>query len=61
MVRASPAFFLATRCSSWFPGILGAEVDDAPDRSWRQCFATWVYMAAKPSHLGVDLDGLTCP
>jgi hypothetical protein len=21
----------------------------------------WLYMAAKPSHMGVDVDGLACP
>jgi hypothetical protein len=45
-------------CSSWFSG---AEVDGARDSSWRhRCFA-WVYLAAKPSHVGVDMDELACP
>jgi hypothetical protein len=50
------AFFWAPRCSSWFPGILGVEVDDAWDGSWRRCF-----VAAKPAHVEVDVDGLACP
>jgi hypothetical protein len=55
------AFFLALGCSSLFPGILGVEVDDARDGSWRRCFTVWLYLAAKPSHAGVDVDGLACP
>jgi hypothetical protein len=44
--------------SSWLPG---AEVDDAWDSSWRRrCFA-WLYLAAKSSHLGIDVDGIACP
>jgi hypothetical protein len=54
-------FFLAPGCSSRFPGILGAEVDDARDSSWRHCFMVWLYLAAKPSHVGVEVDGLACP
>jgi hypothetical protein len=53
------AFFLAPKCS-WFPGILGAEVDDARDGSWRRCFTVWIYLDAKPSHMGVNVDGLAC-
>jgi hypothetical protein len=45
-------FLLGPRCSSCFPGILGAEVDDAQDDSWRCCFTMWLYMAAKPAHVG---------
>jgi hypothetical protein len=52
------AFFLAPGCSYQFPGILGAEEEDVQDGSWRRCFVAWVYLAAKPSHVGVDLDGL---
>jgi hypothetical protein len=55
------AFFLAPRCSSWFLGILGAEVDNARDDSWRYCFTMRLYLDAKPSCVGVDLDGLACP
>jgi hypothetical protein len=52
---------LALRCSSWFPGVLGAEVDDAREDSWRGSFMAWLYLAAKISHVGVDVDGLACP
>jgi hypothetical protein len=55
------AFFLAHRCPSWFPGVLGAEVDDAQDDSWRGSFIAWLYLVAKPSHVGVDVDGLAYP
>jgi hypothetical protein len=48
-------------CSSWLPGVLGAEVDDAQNDSWGGNFEAWLYMAAKPSHLRVDVDGLACP
>jgi hypothetical protein len=44
-------------CSSWFSG---TEVDGAQDGSWRhRCFAQ-LYLPAKPSHVGVDVDGLAC-
>jgi hypothetical protein len=55
------AFFWALRCSSWLPGILGAEVDDIWDNSWRGNFALWLYLTPKPSHVGVDVDGLAYP
>jgi hypothetical protein len=46
------------RHASW---ILGAKVEGAQDGFWRRrCFA-WLYMAAKPSHVGVDMDRLACP
>jgi hypothetical protein len=61
MDRSSIAFFWAPRCSSWFPGILNAKVDDAWDGSWRHCFTALLYLAAKPAHVGVDVDGLSCP
>jgi hypothetical protein len=48
------ALFLAHGCYFWFLGILGAEVDDAQDDSWRHSFVAWLYLAAKPSHVGVD-------
>jgi hypothetical protein len=48
-------------CSSWFLGILGTEVDDAWDGSWRHCFAMLVYLVAKPVDVGVDVDGLAYP
>jgi hypothetical protein len=52
---------LVLGCSSWFLSILGVEVDDDWDSSWRRCFTVWLYLAAKPSHMGVDVDGLACP
>jgi hypothetical protein len=42
-------------------GVLSVEVDDARDGSWRRCFAILLYLAAKPSHVGVDVDRLACP
>jgi hypothetical protein len=59
--RASLAFILAPDCSSWFSGILGAEVDDARDGSWKRCFTAWIYLATKTSHVGVNVDGLAFP
>jgi hypothetical protein len=58
---ASMAFFLAPGCCSWFPDVLGTEVDNVQNGSWRRSFAVWLYLAAKPSHVGVDVDGLACP
>jgi hypothetical protein len=55
------SFSFAPGCSSRFPGVIGAEVDDARDGSWRCFFTAWIYLAAKPSHVGVDMDGLACP
>jgi hypothetical protein len=55
------AFCWAPRFSSWFPGVLSAEVDDAQDGSWRHCFVALLYLANKPAHVGVDVDGLACP
>jgi hypothetical protein len=55
------AFFKTPGCSSWFPGILGAEVNDLRDGSLRRCFAALLYLAAKPAYMGVDVDGLACP
>jgi hypothetical protein len=54
-------FFWAPGCSSWFLGILSAEVDDAQDGSWRRCFVMLFYLAAMPAHMGVDVDGLAWP
>jgi hypothetical protein len=42
-------------------GILGNEVDGVWDNSWRGCFAVQFYLAAKTSHVGVDVDGLGYP
>jgi hypothetical protein len=55
------AFFSAPRCSSRFPSVLGAEVDDARDSSWRRWFTSLLYLDAKSSHVGVDVDRLACP
>jgi hypothetical protein len=53
--------FWAHGCSSWLLSVLGDEVDDARDNSWRDSFTMWLYLTAKPSHMGVDVDGLTYP
>jgi hypothetical protein len=55
------SFFWAPGCSFGFPSILVTEVDDAQDDSWRHCFTVWLYLAAKPAHVGVDVDGLAYP
>jgi hypothetical protein len=55
------AFFWALECSSCFPGVFDAEVDDARDDSWRRCFMVLLYLAAKPTHVEVDVDGLARP
>jgi hypothetical protein len=36
-------------------------VDDARDGSWRRCFTVLLYLAAKPRHMVVDVDGLAYP
>jgi hypothetical protein len=51
-------FFFAPGCSFRFSGIVGAEVYDAQNGSSRRCFAVWLCLAAKPSHVGVDVNGL---
>jgi hypothetical protein len=43
--------------SSWLPD---AEMASAWDDSWSHHCFTWLYLAAKPSHVGVDVDGLAC-
>jgi hypothetical protein len=48
----SRVFFLPPKCSSRLPGILGAEVDDAQDDSWRGSFTKQLYLAAMPFHMG---------
>jgi hypothetical protein len=55
------AFFLAPGCSFWFSSVLGAKVDNTRDDSWRCSFVARLYLAAKPSHVGVDVGGLACP
>jgi hypothetical protein len=54
-------FFLPPGCSFWLTGVLCAEVDGTQNDSWRGRFMVWLYLAAKFSHLGVDVDGLACP
>jgi hypothetical protein len=44
-------------CSSWFSS---AEVDDARVGRWRHSH-DGLYLTAKPSHMGVDVDGLAYP
>jgi hypothetical protein len=51
-VGAFMAFFWAPGCS-WSPGVLSDEMDNAQDDSWRGCFSAWLYLATKPSHMGV--------
>jgi hypothetical protein len=60
-VGASMAFFLALKCSFWFLGVLGVEVGGARDGSWRCCLTTGLYLATKPSHVGVNVDRLAYP
>jgi hypothetical protein len=55
------ALFWAPECSSWFLGVLSAEVDDVWDGSWRHCFVTQLYFTAKPAHMGIDVDGPAYP
>jgi hypothetical protein len=45
-------FFLIPGCSFRLPGVLGAKVDGALGGSWRGHFAVWLYLVAKPSHVG---------
>jgi hypothetical protein len=62
--RVSRAFFWDPGRSSWLPGILGIKVDDARDGSSRRCYVALArrpYLAIKPFHVGVDVDGLSCP
>jgi hypothetical protein len=55
------SFFWAPGCSSWLSGVLGTEVDDAWDDSWSGSFTMWLYLTAKLSHVGVNVDGLAYP
>jgi hypothetical protein len=61
MDRGSRVFFWAPGSSSRFPSILGTELDDGLDGSWRRCFLAALYLAGKPAHVGVDVDGLAYP
>jgi hypothetical protein len=60
-VGASMALFWAPVCSFWLSGILVAKVDNTQDDSWRGSFTKRFYLAVKPSHVGVNADGLACP
>jgi hypothetical protein len=53
----SPSLDKDVRLSSGLPGI---DVVGARDGSWSCLCFTCLYLAAKPSHVGVDLDGLAC-
>jgi hypothetical protein len=55
------AFFWAPGCSSCFLGVLGTEVNDARDGFLRCYYMALLYLAAKPAHMRVDVDGLACP
>jgi hypothetical protein len=48
-------------CSCIFPSVPGAEVDVAQEGSWRPCFVMCSCLAAKSSHMAVDVDGLVYP
>jgi hypothetical protein len=61
LVGASMAFFWAPGCSSYLLGVLGTDVDNALDDSWRGSFTMWLYLAAKPSHVEVDVAMLAYP
>jgi hypothetical protein len=43
--------------SSWLPS---ADVDGAWDGSWGCLYITLLYLGAKSSHVGVDMDGIAC-
>jgi hypothetical protein len=47
-------------CSHVFLSVPGAEVDDAWEGSQRCCFVICPCLAAKSSHVRVDVDGLAC-
>jgi hypothetical protein len=51
LVGASRTFFLPPGCSFWLSDALGTEAVGARDDSWRDRFAVWLYLAAKPSHV----------
>jgi hypothetical protein len=55
------AFPSVPESSSYLPGILGIEVDDPRDDSWRGSFMKQLYLASKLSHVGVDVDELAYP
>jgi hypothetical protein len=53
----SPSLDKDARLSSRLPGV---DVVGARDSSWSCLHFIWLYLAAKPSHLGSDMDGLAC-
>jgi hypothetical protein len=38
----------------------GVNVAGARDGSWSHLCFTWLYLTAKPSYVGADVDGLAC-
>jgi hypothetical protein len=45
----------------WLPsGLLGVDVAGAQDVSWSCICFVWLCLAAKPSHVGADVDRLAC-
>jgi hypothetical protein len=45
------------RLSSWLPGI---DVASSRGGSWVRLHFALLYLAAKPSHMRADVDGLAC-
>jgi hypothetical protein len=45
------------RLSSWLPSI---DVAGARDSSWGRLHFALLYLAAKPSDVGANMDGLAC-
>jgi hypothetical protein len=43
--------------SSWLPSV---DVADAWDGSWGCLRSTLLYLDAKPSHVGANVDGIDC-
>jgi hypothetical protein len=58
VLSGSRVFLWVPRHSFCFLDILGAEVDDTLYDSWKHSFAMGLYLAAKPSHVGVDANRL---
>jgi hypothetical protein len=40
--------------------LLGDDVVGVQDVFWRSCRLALLHLVAKPSHVGVDVDGLAC-
>jgi hypothetical protein len=46
---------------AWPPsGLPGTDVVGAQDGSWNRLCFIWHCLAAKPPHMGTDVDGLAC-